>query len=173
MDLLLFTLLGVMAVGLGIAMILSRNPVYSALYLIGCLIAIAGEFMLLGAAFLAALQVLVYAGAIMVLYLFVVMLLNLRVEAGFRWWTNWRTYAGISLTGIVTWVALRSHLVDTGVPAVRAFGTDAIAERMFSNPAHILVIEALAVLLLMAVVGALYLGRRPSPTEDGTVEGEA
>ena len=163
----LFVVFGAVAVLCGLAMVLSRNPVYGAIYLIGALGAIAGEFLLLEAPFLAALQVLVYAGAIMVLYLFVIMLLNLGRDPGFRWWRNWRTYAGLALTGLLGYVAfMRSKLTISVVLKPRGgFSAAQVARHMFSDPTLIFLIEALGVLLMIAVVGAIYLGRRFSPEE--------
>lgn len=163
----LFIMFGVIAVACGLAMVLARSPVYGAIYLIGALGAIAGEFLLLEAPLLAALQVLVYAGAIMVLYLFVIMLLNLGRDPGFRWWRNWRTYAGLALTGLLGYVAYtRSALtISTALRPRGGFGVLEVARRMYSDPTLILLIEALGVLLTISVVGAIYLGRRFSPEE--------
>ena len=127
MSLVLFYIFGVAAVACALTMILARNPVYSALYMIGCLIAVAGEFVLLDAPLLAALQVLVYAGAIMVLYLFVIMLLNLSDDPGFRWWTNWRTYVGLILTGLMGFAAVWKYVANpqAGVAAAGLHHTPA------------------------------------------------
>ncbi len=168
----LFVIFGVVAVACGLAMVLARNPVYGAIYLIGTLGAIAGEFLLLDAPFLAALQVLVYAGAIMVLYLFVIMLLNLGHDPGFRWWRNWRTYVGLALTGLLGYVAYaRSVLtISIAIKPRRVFSVQEIAKHMFTDPTLIFLIEALGVLLTIAVVGAIYLGRRFSPEEKAEAE---
>jgi len=168
LTLALFYLMGAVAVACGIAMLLSRNPVYSAIYLIGTLLSIAGIFMLLDAPLLAALQVLVYTGAIMVLYLFVIMLLNLGRIPGFRWWANWRTYAGAILAGLVGFMALRRARPQV-IWAPTGFSPASvqdIARLMFTNPTLLFLVEAISVLLLMAVVGAIYLGRRRDPDEE-------
>src|SRR5919199_2427530 len=77
---LLFILFAGMAVGCGISMIVQRNPLYSAISLIGVFIALASLYLMLAAPFIAAVQIIVYAGAIMVLVVFVIMLLNVEEE---------------------------------------------------------------------------------------------
>src|SRR5688572_22167971 len=78
---LLFGLLSVMAVGSALMMLISKNPVKSILWLIVVFFAISGHYLLLNAQFLAIVNIIVYAGAIMVLFLFVVMLMNLNADA--------------------------------------------------------------------------------------------
>ena len=78
METLLFWLLAVIALVASVSMIIQRNPVYSALFLIVTLLSLAGLFLLLSAYFLSVIQIIVYAGAIMVLFLFVIMLLDIR-----------------------------------------------------------------------------------------------
>jgi len=177
MPIVLFLIFGVVAVACGLAMILSRNPVYGAIYLIGCLIALAGEYVLLNAPFIAALQVLVYAGAIMVLYLFVIMLLNLGHDPGFRWWKNWRTYAALALTGLLGYATMAQHVRDLSRTVSRegmaGYPVHDIARQMFQDPMLVFLIEALGVLLLMAVVGAIYLGRRLRPDEQALINRQA
>src|ERR1700709_1027646 len=76
----LFWVLSVMAVGCALGVILSRNPVSSVLFLIGTFFAISGHYLLMNAQFLAIVNIIVYAGAIMVLFLFVIMLMNLNAD---------------------------------------------------------------------------------------------
>jgi len=169
----LFTVFGAVAVVCALAMVFARSPVYGAIYLIGALGAIAGIFLVLDAPFLAALQVLVYAGAIMVLYLFVIMLLNLGRDPGFRWWKNWRTYAGLALTGLLGYAAFtqsaRTMSVRPPRGAQASFRVYDIARHMFRDPTMVFLIEALGVLLTIAVVGAVYLARRFTPEEQAAV----
>lgn len=80
METVVFFAMAALAVGCALLLIFFRNPVYSALSLVGTLFSVAGLFVLLDAHFLAAVQIIVYAGAIMVLFLFVIMLLNLGSE---------------------------------------------------------------------------------------------
>lgn len=80
MTLYLFFFLSALAVFCGLMTVFSRNPVHSVLFLIGCFFAIAGHYLLLNAQFLAVVHIIVYAGAIMVLFLFTLMLMNLNEE---------------------------------------------------------------------------------------------
>src|ERR687894_1287598 len=80
-PILLFVLFGALAVGCAVAVVAQRNPLYSAISLIGVFVALACLYMTLAAPFIAAVQVIVYAGAIMVLVVFVIMLLNVEEEA--------------------------------------------------------------------------------------------
>ena len=80
MELLIFYPLAIICIALALAVILNKSPVGSAVCLIGMMLGLAGIFVLLHAHFLAIIQVLVYAGAIMVLFMFVIMLLNLKGE---------------------------------------------------------------------------------------------
>jgi len=168
----LFYFFGAMAIAGALAMVLSRNPVYGAIFLIMTLISIAGEFLILGSPFLAALQVLVYAGAIMVLYLFVIMLLNLGASPDWRWWRSWRTYVGFVLTGIVGVVIVASIRGESPVLAVAYAGENVkdIATLLFSDPMMLFLMQALAVLLLIAVIGAIYLGRQLTTEEEAIIE---
>src|ERR671939_1485925 len=77
---LMFFLLAGLAIGAGVAMVAQRNPLYSAISLIGVFIALAGMYLTLAAPFIAVVQIIVYAGAIMVLVVFVIMLLNVEEE---------------------------------------------------------------------------------------------
>src|SRR5919112_3397990 len=81
MTTLIFVLLAGLAIGSAIAMVVQRNPLYSAISLIGVFVALAGLYLTLAAPFIAAVQIIVYAGAIMVLVVFVIMLLNAEEEA--------------------------------------------------------------------------------------------
>src|SRR2546426_9137407 len=81
LELVLFFALAAMAVGGAVSLILQRHPIHSALSLIVVMMALAGLYLLLGAEFIAAVQIIVYAGAIMGLFVFVIMLLNAGVEA--------------------------------------------------------------------------------------------
>jgi NADH-quinone oxidoreductase subunit J len=154
--------LGTVSVVCALAMILSRHPVYAAIYLIGVLLSLAGLFVVLDAPLLGVFQVLVYAGAIMVLYLFVIMLLNLERESGIKLWKNWRTYVGLALTGVVGIMSLssveqsfRHPSAPGGLEPVKSFST-----ALFTDPPLLLIVELLSVLLLVAVVGAAYLGKK-------------
>lgn len=154
------------AVAAGIAMVLSRNPVHAALYLVGTQLALAVLFLLQGAFFIAALQIIIYAGAIMVLFIFVVMLLGIdRQEALIEPLKLQRpiaTLLGIALIAEVGYLLAGNRFVVTAVPRVAAVegegNVEAIARVLFTDWAF--PFEATSVLLLVAVVGALVLAKR-------------
>ena len=115
METLLFWLLAVIALIAAASMIIQRNPVHSALFLIITLLSLAGLFLLLSAHFLAVIQVIVYAGAIMVLFLFVIMLLDIRRIEAAPSRVKLQKSLGI-LLGVVffleTLLVLRSGVID-------------------------------------------------------------
>ncbi len=138
----------------------SRNPVTSAMFLVLTIVSMAGLFVLLHAFFLAAVQILVYAGAVMVLFLFVIMLLNIREEERRR----------IKVFGLVTGVlsvgALSGLLMKTiwfsspgGVANPQLEGATApLGKLLFTH--YLLPFEILSVLLLVAMVGVILLSKK-------------
>ena len=152
----------------------SRNPVTSALFLVTTMISISGLFVLLGAYFLAAVQILVYAGAVMVLFLFVIMLLDLR-EAARRKLNLVNLAMGIMAVSALFLVyksslestygeAPQQHEVaaDTGQAEAKAVGsTRALGQALFSaDNGFILPFEIVSILLLVAMVGVILLSRK-------------
>src|SRR5215813_12124997 len=113
MDAILFLIFAAIAVVCAINLVLQRHPVSSALSLIGVMAALAALYLLLGGEFIAAAQLVVYAGAIMVLFLFVIMLLNAGSEqkAKRRLWSRW---AGAPL--LLAFLALMATIIQTIVP---------------------------------------------------------
>ncbi len=163
---LVFYLFAGVAVASGVLMITRRNPVYSAMYLVLTLFSIAAIFVLLDAHFLAALQVLVYAGAILVLFLFVIMLLNLGHDfdpdiRGKFWWV---IAAGLGLVLFAElFVLVRDAPVtaetDVLAPLLESRGAvGAVAEPLFEN--YVVAVELTGVLLLVAMVGAVVIAKR-------------
>jgi NADH-quinone oxidoreductase subunit J len=159
-DLLLFFVLAIVAVVAALGMLLSRNAVYSALFLILNFATVAVFFLLLGAPFIAMAQVTVYAGAIMVLFLFVIMLLGAeKVESRHR--GGWQRPVAILLTlalliesGYLIFV--RSDLVSAVAPVDSNYASpQAIGELLFSD--YLLPFEITSVLLLVAMVGVIVL----------------
>jgi NADH-quinone oxidoreductase subunit J len=161
MDAILFYVFAAVAVGSAVVVIAQRNPMYSAFALIVTLCSMSVIFALLGSPFIAVLQVIVYAGAIMVLFLFVLMLLNVRSEedAPSR---GGRTLRGVALA-LVTLLVLEagSVLVRSGpVPAPQFdASTRRMAEILFS-PHFLYVFEATSILILAALVGAVALAKK-------------
>lgn len=158
----LFIFFSVAVVLSALMVVLSPNAVVSALYLVLVFIFTAGLYVLLQAFFLAILQVLVYAGAIMVLFLFVVMLLDLRDPR--RWWAgNLPMLAGGGLVGvsfgIAVWVTLRrTTWPETPPEALFRGDLAAVVTPLFTRA--MLPVEIIALLLLTATIGVVVLNRR-------------
>lgn len=172
MDFFVFTCAALMAVVGALGVVLRRNPVHAALSLVLTLFGVAVLFVLLQAEFLAAVQVIVYAGAIVVLFLFVIMLLgvdrieNLRTEpiALQRWVAG---LVGIALAGLLVATALvagdETVVRGSGIAsAVAGDDPDAnvrqIAGQIFGG--YVVAFELTSVLLVVAVVGTVVMARR-------------
>lgn len=147
----------------GALVVFQVHPLRSALWLIVNFFAVAGIYLLLNAEFMAAIQIIVYAGAIMVLFLFVIMLLNLRHPEEP---TN-RPYAGQKVAGIVLSLALafflsyglsRVQLAPAGAAKPGLGNTESIARLLFTD--YLLPFEVTSILLLVAIVGAVVLAKR-------------
>ena len=139
----------------------SRNPVNSAMFLVLTIISMAGLFVLLHAFFLAAVQVLVYAGAVMVLFLFVIMLLDLKEEER-RKVKAFSLVAGLISVGAIVAIFIRSLLATRpgkGLPAPSVEGaTMPLGKLLFTN--YLLPFEIVSVLLLVAMVGVILLSKK-------------
>ena len=162
-EFVIFFLFAAIAVIFALVVVLHRNPVVGALSLVAAFFALAVMYVLLDAPFLAALQVIVYAGAIMVLFLFVIMLLNLQhvAESPTRPIQQFLGYTSCAAFGIGLVYFLAKYAV-LGPPAevFKATAYD-IGVRLFE--AYIFPFEMVSILLLAAIVGALLLsGRRTS-----------
>ena len=145
----------------GILVILSRNPVNSAMFLVLSMASMAGLFVLLHAFFLAAVQVLVYAGAVMVLFLFVIMLLELKVEE-LRKFKTFGIVTGTLSVGAIVVLFLRSLgssqvslLTGNGAPEG---GTIELGRLLFTQ--YPLPFEIVSILLLVAMVGVILLSKK-------------
>ncbi|MGH9781087.1 MAG: NADH-quinone oxidoreductase subunit J family protein [Candidatus Acidiferrales bacterium] len=164
---LVFIACGVMAIVGAIGLILAREPVHSALALVLVMISLAILYLLLGAAFIAAIQILVYAGAIMVLFVFVIMLLNAGVEV--------RT----NVSRLAKWVGLPLgvfFLIEIAYSLFREYGgraalaggaaapvpvsTQDLSIKLFTE--FVLPFELTSILILIAILGALVLAKRES-----------
>ncbi len=171
----LFLMLAALAVVAAFNVILQRNPIHGAISLIITLCALAGLFLTLQAQFIAAIQVIVYAGAIMVLFVFVIMLLNVRTEdaKGDRQpYLKWiAPLLFIALLGEVFFVfkavsAPPPTELKAANPAHVIGTTESIGQAMFSL--YVVPFEAASVLILMAIVGAMILARRErAPRAEG------
>ena len=167
LHLTLFSVFGVICVAGAVNLLLQRHPINSALSLVVVMGSLAVEYLLLGAEFVAAIQVIVYAGAIMVLFVFVIMLLNAGEEEhtqGSR--VSWLLgIPGVlAVTVIVCWALLRSEQATVelgGVPQVdQAFGSARdISQLLFHQ--FLLPFEVTSILVLIAIMGAVVLAARP------------
>lgn len=162
MQLLMFYLFGFGAVFGAVATVTSRKPVMSALFLIVNMLCLAGLYALLEAHLIAVLQIIVYAGAIVVLALFVIMLLNLREKQGLvsRHKIAMQVIGGVIIAVVVA--SLAAAVDPAALPQVadigEEFGTVAgVAKLLFTR--YILPFEIASVLLLAAIVGAVILSK--------------
>ncbi|MBX3005186.1 MAG: NADH-quinone oxidoreductase subunit J [Anaerolineales bacterium] len=159
-ELILFFVLAAVAIGAALGMLFSRNAVYSALFLILNFATVAVFFLLLGAPFIAMAQVTVYAGAIMVLFLFVIMLLGAEhIQHAAR--RGWQRPLAMLLTLVLLaesayLIFTRSDLLTVLQPAASDYGNpQAIGMLLFSE--YLLPFEVTSILLLAAMVGAIVL----------------
>ena len=170
-DLLLFFVLAIVAVVAALGMLASRNAVYSALFLILNFATVAVFFLLLGAPFIAMAQVTVYAGAIMVLFLFVIMLLGAEQTEG-RHRSGWQRPVAILLTLVLLiesgfLIFVRSDLVSAVAPVASNYASpQAIGELLFSD--YLLPFEITSVLLLVAMVGVIVLTKEEKLRRENT-----
>ena len=169
-HLIMFLAFAAVCVGGAVNLLAQRHPINSALSLIAVMGALAGEYLLLGAEFVAAVQVIVYAGAIMVLFVFVIMLLNAGVEEQTKGSRVAILFGvpGVLIAGVlVAWVVLqRSWTTDVAIGALPGPPKE-IAELLFHN--FLLPFEVTSVLILIAIMGAVVLASKPEP-KPGKVE---
>ncbi len=160
----LFFLLAIVAVAAALGTLLARNPVNSALWLILNLFCIAGLYLTLNAQFIAVVQVLVYAGAIMVLFLFVIMLLNLAALPPLRLIDVRRGIAFILVMGLLAEMAYIVAMAADVLPeplseaSVQTGSAVEIAKVLFSR--YAMPLEMVGVLLLVATIGAVMYAKR-------------
>ena len=166
MELIVFSIMALVSTVCAILVISHRNPVSSALFLIATMVSLAILFLTLNAPFLAVIQIIVYAGAIMVLFLFVIMLLNLRKdEFGPERRKAQRFFA--ILFGFL-FLILLATAIDVGlstlghpeVPTTRfaPMGVEPLAELLFTK--YLFPFELASILLLVAIVGAIVMAKR-------------
>ncbi len=159
-----FYLFALLAVLSGFVVVTRRNPIASAVALVVCFFFLAGLYVMMEAHFVAIIQVLVYAGAIMVLFIFVIMLLNLRGD-GMRSLPDLgtRALAGLGVAGITGMgllLALDALRGTESQPAAEGFGTIEQVGRAMFGGAYLLPFEVASALLTVAMVGAVVLGKR-------------
>ncbi len=167
MESYLFYIVGTIAVLAAVYLIFERNPVFCALYLIQTMVCIAVLYILLEAQFIAAVQMIVYAGAIMVLFLFVIMLLNVKdddeIKRSFSFQKIPAILMGIGLLTVIC-IILKSKLLQGKqgvytVAHIESIGnTQLIGNLLFTD--YLLPFEVTSILLFVAAIGAIMLAKR-------------
>jgi len=166
-EIFVFYLFATLVIASGVMTIVSRNPVHSVLWLILAFFNAAGLFLLIGAEFLAFLLVIVYVGAVAVLFLFVVMMLDVdfaELRAGFaRYWPFGFGLALVILAeiffGAIAWNAGAIELAGVPAPATTPRSNIvALGELLYTR--YLFIFEAAGLVLLVAMVGAIVLTRR-------------
>ena len=164
LDTVIFYFFAGLAVVAAVLTITRRNPVHSALFLITALLATAGIFLQLRAEFLFAVQIILYVGGIMVLFVFVIMLVNLdvalrQVQFNRQWWVA--LLVTLLLAAQLAF-ALSLGRDALGLPPAKASdlepNTELVGRTLFQN--YILPFEIASILLLVAMIGAVVMGRR-------------
>lgn len=166
MELVLFIILAFTAVGCSVMVISQKSAVSSALFLIATMVSLAILFLLLNSPFLAVIQIIVYAGAIMVLFLFVIMLLNLRKDEFGPEKRKLQRFFGmlfafLLLIGIATIMELGFSGAKSPPGAAEAMapvGVEPLAHLLYTK--YLLPFELASVLLLVAIVGAIVMSKR-------------
>jgi len=164
MLVLLFILFAGMAIGCALAVVAQRNPLYCAISLIGVFISLACLYVMLAAPFIAAVQVIVYAGAIMVLVVFVIMLLNVEQQERGRPRLKFLVPTAVALAAILIaevafiLVSVQEFRVNPTAAESNVGLTHSIGSALFTR--YLLPFEITSILLLMAIVGAMTLARR-------------
>jgi NADH-quinone oxidoreductase subunit J len=165
MELLIFYPIAGLCIALALGVIFNTSPVGSAMCLIAMMLGLAGIFVLLQAHFVAILQVIIYAGAIMVLFMFVIMLLNLKEAVSADWVTRSNNLFISIMTGVLAIGILYKILDVIFMPELNSpatlpdsFGTVAtIGEALFTD--FVLPFEVASLLLLAAMIGAVVLAK--------------
>ena len=160
----LFFVCALLAVTGAILLILAKEPIHSALSLILVMVSLAVLYLLLGTPFIAAVQIIVYAGAIMVLFVFVIMLLNMGVEERTDF-SKLAKYAGLPLA-ILLLLAIAYFLgqsavggaIANGAAGTAEFSTRELSVQLFRQ--YLFPFEATSILILIAILGALVLARK-------------
>jgi len=167
----IWVLAAIACVGTGVRVVTATNPFSSALSLIGNLASLAVLYLLASAEFVAAAQVLVYAGAVMVMFLFVIAYLGGRADAPFAGGTRMIQIASVVASGLLLAVTLVALLLKAGgrlsdeAELTAGFGSPAEIGRLFLTD-HLLAFEITSIVLLIAAVGGVVLGMRSSAEDE-------
>jgi len=162
LDTFFFYTFAIFVIGGALATITLRNPVHSAAGLTASLGGVAGVFLLQGAEFLSVAQIIVYIGGIMVLFLFVIMLVNIRQagqERRFGKNAQWAAAAACAVSGAILYILTGRPLqLGPALPASAGGNTEQIGTALFTS--FLLPVEIVSVLLLAALVGAIVMARK-------------
>ena len=158
MELTFFLFFALMAVVSALSVLLQKNPIYSALSLIIVIASMAGLFLLLKASFIALLQLVIYAGAIMALFLFVLMMMDVREDLSSGWPVQRKLAFLILLliAGSAIWAISGSAAYFQ--PLSSDFSLKAFSRQLFTS--YVFPFEAISVLIISSVIGALYIARK-------------
>jgi NADH-quinone oxidoreductase subunit J len=160
---LVFFIFAAMAVAGALNLLIQKHPIASALSLIVVMGSLAVEYMLLGAEFVSIIQVIVYAGAIMVLFIFVIMLLNAGVEEGgpsgsrVAWMFGFPAILALGI--LLAWALVARDPANLPTPVGATYGSATLIARQLFRP-YLLPFEITSVLILIAIMGAVVLARR-------------
>jgi NADH-quinone oxidoreductase subunit J len=163
MDVIVFLIFAIIAVVCAINVVVQTHPISSAISLVGVMGSLAVLYLLLGAEFIAAAQVIVYAGAVMVLFVFVIMLLNAGAETK-KGRSFMVQFLGvpllIGLLGLLAWFVQRLYPVSTSVRfgGFQGGGAKEIGRALFTT--YLLPFEVTSILILIAILGAIVLARK-------------
>lgn len=164
LQVILFLILGIGAIATGVGTITRKNPVYSAMNLVAHFFMLSGLYLTLQAQFIAAVQILVYAGAIMVLVIFVIMLLNLGNEKTLTEKFNAKKIIGVALAGsmvvqmITIFLSKPSSYTTLNTNAITLGTSESLGVSLFNS--YLFPFEAVSLLLLVALIGAVILAKR-------------
>ncbi len=164
---LIFLYFAAVILGSAILMITRRNPIHSVMFMLLLFFHVAGVFVLLNAEFLAAVQLIVYAGAILILYLFVVMLLNVDKETGAaranRFWPGMTVFGALIAGEIVLLVSRGSFPAGIDRPMRLETGVKELGEALYQQ--YMVPFEIASVILLVGLIGAVMLAKKSSSDE--------
>jgi NADH:ubiquinone oxidoreductase subunit 6 (subunit J) len=168
MDLVAFALLAATTLGSAAGVVLLRNLFHCTLLLAACLVSVGGIFLLLGGELLFAVQLLIYAGAVVVLILYVIMLTEgIRRQEGYLTLVEYALavfVAGGTFVGLA-WVAFSAGFPEAAQPPVESGqATAALADSLLTH--YVVPFEVISVLLLVAMIGAIVIAK-PEPAEQG------
>ncbi len=171
MVLVFFAYFSLVSIAAGVLTVALKNPVHCGIALLALLLHVSGLFILLNAEFLWAVQVIVYAGAILVLYLFVLMLLNLKTDdryfhSSFVYFLVPAVLGSLYVLALLLRSPFSGAKGDASTSAVLQDGdTYAVGIKMFSE--YLLQFEIVGVFLLGAIIGAIVLAKTPKPLDAG------